>query len=299
MGKNLILGTGTGYKFDKMKNFLDSLESIHFTGDIAIVVKDDIDNETKTELLKRNVNLYFINHKDLNFTKKYANSRLWKIHYLPHKIIHNLLNRGAKRFERLENYVKQFHLISGARFCYYYDYLAANKDKYEKVLLTDIRDVVFQADPFPDIKNAELNFYGEDHKINNFYTAYWIKNAFGVKAFEKIKEETILCAGTTMGATEKMLHYLRQMIITQASITAGLTGLDGFDQGVHNYLIYNGYFPGACLNANYEGQVATLGNASNMILNDAKELVNKRHQVIPVVHQYDRFPDLKLKVLGN
>ena len=301
MKKNLILGTGTGYQFDDIKPFLNSLKQIDFEGSVTLLVSDLIDDKTKIELLQKGVELVYVDHRFLSFSRKYANSRLWKIHYLPHKLMLGLLGKGEKRLKWLSRYVKFFHLISGSRYCFYYDYLLKNKDEYDKVLLTDIRDVVFQADPFAGITGSTvLNFYCEENTIaDSFYTAYWVKHAFGKKALEQIKSEISICSGTTIGTIKEILNYLEQMIVAQASITPRLTGLGGFDQGVHNYLIYNKNFPEATITPNIEGEVATLGNATNIILNDEHQLVNKRHELIPVVHQYDRLPDLKLKVLGN
>jgi len=163
-----------------------------------------------------------------------------------------------------------------------------------------VRDVVFQADPFAGLNQTDvLNFYEEENTIEkSFYTSYWIKHAFGAKALDRIKEKMSICSGTTIGSVNRILKYLENMIVTQARITAGLTGLGGFDQGVHNYLIYNNYFPGARVIANTDAEVATLGESTSIWFNDEKELVNRDKKVIPVVHQFDRFPEMKLKALA-
>lgn len=300
MKKNLIIGTATGYKYAQMQYFFTSLKDIDFQGDIVILVSDGIDPETEKELTEQGVIPIYIKEKAIQFTKKYANSRLWKIHYLPHKLLFAMLNAGGDKIRRLGNYVKRFHLISGSRYCFYYDYLVANKDKYQYVLLTDVRDVVFQADPFAGLNQTDvLNFYEEENTIEkSFYTSYWIKHAFGAKALDRIKEKMSICSGTTIGSVNRILKYLENMIVTQARITAGLTGLGGFDQGVHNYLIYNNYFPGARVIANTDAEVATLGESTSIWFNDEKELVNRDKKVIPVVHQFDRFPEMKLKALA-
>jgi hypothetical protein len=299
--KNLIIGTATGYAYAAMQYFFTSLKDIGFEGDIVILVSDQVDPETEKQLVSQGVILVYIKEKALRFTKKYANSRLWKIHSIPHKLLFAMFNSGSDKIARLSSYVKKFHLISGSRYCFYYDYLLANKDKYQYVLLTDVRDVVFQADPFKDLDRADtLNFYEEENTIaNSFYTAYWIKHAFGAKALETIKEKMSICSGTTIGSVNRILKYLETMIVMQAKITAGLTGLGGFDQGVHNYLIYNNYFPGSRITTNTDAEVATLGESTSIWFNDDNELVNRDKKVIPVVHQFDRFPEMKLKALDS
>ncbi|MBB3057100.1 hypothetical protein [Mucilaginibacter gotjawali] len=299
MKKNLIIGTATGYKYAAMQYFFTSLKAIDFKGDVVILVSDDIDAETKQLLLNQDVILIYIKKSVLSFSKKYAASRLWKVHYLFHKALYALLSPGKDNLNTLSKYVKTFHLVSGSRYCYYYEYLLANQDKYDLVLITDVRDVLFQADPFAGIRNNSfLNFYSEAHSIaNSFYTSYWLRHAFGKKALAQIADKVSICSGTTIGSVNQIINYLEAMIKMQAKITAGLTGLGGFDQGVHNYLVHNNYFPGSNLLENNEGEVATLGESNSIAVNSDHELTDKKGHVIPVVHQFDRFPDLKLKAL--
>lgn len=298
MKKNLIIGAATGYKYGPMKYFFTSLKKIDFDGDIAILVSDKIDEETKNALLAHGVILIYVKSGSIEFTKKYAQSRFWKIHRLPHKLLFKLLNTGKNKLCKLSKYVKIFHLISGSRYCYYYDYLLANRDKYKFILTTDVRDVVFQADPFAGLDGEALHFYEQDDAIRyNSYTSYWIKHAFGKKALAAIEDKKSICSGTTIGSFGRMMDYLEKMITVQAQITGRLTGLGGFDQGVHDYMIYNNYFPGSDVIENPAGEVVTLENLDTVTLTDNQELVNRYNRVIPVVHLYDRYPDLKLKAL--
>lgn len=299
MKKNLIIGTATGYQYTDMKYFFTSLQDIGFNGDVAILVSDAIDPETEKTLAEQGIILIYVDDKALRFTKEYASSRLWKVHYLPHKLIFALLNRGKNRITKLSDYVKRFHLVSGSRYCFYYDFLTDHRDEYRYVLLTDVRDVLFQRDPFAALKEEDvLNFYCEENTIaNSFYTAYWIKNGFGKQALEAIGQKMSICSGTTIGSMGRILNYLENMIVMQARITGGLTGLGGFDQGVHNYLIYNNYFPGSRIKSNCTAEVATLGESTSIFLDEQMELVGKDKKVMPVVHQFDRFPDLKLKAM--
>jgi len=299
MEKNLIIGTATGYKYAAMQYFFTSLKAIDFKGDVVILVSDDIEPETKQLLLDQGVILIYIKREVLSFSKKYAGSRIWKVHYLFHKALFALLSAGKNSFSALAKYVKTFHLISGSRYCYYYEYLLENKDKYNLVLITDVRDVLFQADPFAGISSTNLlNFYSEAHTIaDSFYTSYWLRHAFGKAVQARIADKVSICSGTTIGTVNQVLNYLQLMITTQARITAGLTGLGGFDQGVHNYLVHHDYFPGSNLSANNEGEVATLGEAESIVINGDNVLTDKQGKVIPVVHQFDRFPELKLKAM--
>jgi len=299
MKKNLIIGAATGYKYAVMSHFFDSLKKTNFSGDVCLLVSEAIDNDTKSILLEQGINLIYIKKSALSFARNYAQSRLWKIHNLPHKLLFRLLTIGQRNLKRLSRYVKIFHLISGSRYCYYYDFIEANKDKYNLILLTDVRDVVFQADPFSGIDGREvLKFYEQDGSIeSDFYTSYWIKHGFGKKAQVRLKDKMAICSGTTLGSIGLILDYLTKMIEVQAQITSGLTGLGGFDQGAHNYLIYTGSFPASEIIGNTIGEVVTLQDLSKISQNDSMELINHNSEVICVVHQFDRFPDLKFKAI--
>lgn len=298
--KNLIIGTATGYKYDNIKHFIKSLKDINYIGDIVLLVNEYIDIETKNELLVQGVFLIYAPNNLLSFSRMYSRSRLWKIHYLPQKLLFKVLNIGNNNLNRLSKYVKLFHLISGSRYCYYYDYLFINKHKYKMVLLTDVRDVVFQADPFLAASNDNLlNFYEEGQSIgNSFYTSYWIKHAFGSKALISIKDKASICSGTTIGSIDSILFYLDNMIRGLSKAIAGITGLGGFDQGVHNYLIYNHSFPDSNIIRNADGEVITLGDFPLININDNLQIVNHLGLIIPVIHQFDRLPDLRLKALS-
>jgi len=158
-----------------------------------------------------------------------------------------------------------------------------------------VRDVIFQADPFENLQVEVLKFYSENYSIKeSFYTSYWIRNAFGKNKLANIENNRSICSGTTIGSVELILDYLEKMIFKQAEITSGITGLGGFDQGVHNFLIYNNFFQNSLITNNGYGEVITLGEALNIKLNNHEELINEDLSIVPVVHQFDRFPDLKI-----
>ena len=301
MKKNAIIGTAAGYKFPQIEKFVTTLRKINYTGDIVLFVKSNIDSETRKKLNDLGVELVYIPVGFINFSKNYAASRLWKIHYPIHKLIFFLLSLFTKiKIDLYSFYVKTFHQISGSRYCFYSEYLKKNREKYKYILVTDVRDVIFQADPFENLQGEVLKFYSENHTIKeSFYTSYWIKNAFGKSRLAKIENNRSICSGTTIGSVELILDYIEKMISKQAEITSGITGLGGFDQGVHNFLIYNNFFQNSLITNNGYGEVITLGEASNIKLNDNEELINEDLSIVPVIHQFDRFPDLKIRAMRD
>jgi len=124
MKKNLIMGTAAGYRFPQIEKFVTTLRKINYNGDIVLFVRSDIDADTQKKLTDLGVNLIHIPVGFINFSKAYATSRLWKIHYPIHKLIFFLLSLFSKRkIDLYSFYVKTFHQTSGSRYCFYYNYL--------------------------------------------------------------------------------------------------------------------------------------------------------------------------------
>ena len=98
-----------------------------------------------------------------------------------------------------------------SRYQYYFDYLNNNKI-YQKVLLTDSRDVFFQNDPFNFHYKKYLNFFLEDDYIkNSSVNIKWIKRTTGKLILEKIKGKKISCCGQVIGRYQNILDYCDTM----------------------------------------------------------------------------------------
>ena len=57
MAKNLIIGAFTGYNYNQLKPWVESIDSCGFVGDKVMVV-GDASNETKDDLKKRGFKLH-------------------------------------------------------------------------------------------------------------------------------------------------------------------------------------------------------------------------------------------------
>jgi hypothetical protein len=63
----------------------------------------------------------------------------------------------------------------------------------------------------------------------------------------------------------------------------------GYDQCIHNYLVYNNFFKEFHLYKNTEGNIATINYYSKKLtFNSHHQLVNSQGRPYDVVHQYDR-----------
>jgi hypothetical protein len=191
------------------------------------------------------------------------------------------------------------------RHLIYLQFLRAHRLEFDRVFLTDARDIFFQADPFSWNQPAGLHFFllEGDHTINSSQLSVnWTQNQFGRTNVGQHLDKIVSCAGTTFGDTEAIITYLTQMVATSlcARRLRKMTG--GDDQGVHNYLIYENLLPAVTLHSNRCSAVLTTTLPMMMadIPFNADGLVtNETGGVIPVIHQYDRLPEFKKYLLAS
>jgi hypothetical protein len=172
-----------------------------------------------------------------------------------------------------------------SRFLASLEFLSSHHDTYQRVLLTDTRDVVFQSDPFALIGEADVVFASEHAPIRECpVNRAWINHAYGPGVLENIQANDISCAGTTIGTTAGILRYLAAMVCEMTNSTM----LDfNVDQAIHNYIVHMRPFKGASLDR--KGRIfATIDKIeTDSITFDGPSILIDGYKP-PVVHQWDR-----------
>lgn len=176
------------------------------------------------------------------------------------------------------------HLSS--RFFTYLDFLARHGEDFRYVMLTDLRDVVFQADPFAAALPADIVFAQErcwlgDCPVNRA----WVTQGYGVAVAENMRDCLISCAGTTFGTVGGMLRYLTAMTGELTSRPVPIEG--GIDQGVHNYIVHMRPPAGAWLDTG-DSLAATLHYVpvDAVTLSPRGALIDGK--LVPVLHQWQK-----------
>jgi hypothetical protein len=117
-------------------------------------------------------------------------------------------------------------------------------------MLTDVRDVVFQSDPFDfDFRN-QLHCFLEDARetlATQPHNRKWLQAAFGDAVMNELGASPISCAGVTIGPQELVLSFLSVMVDFLLKLPRQGTGLD---QAVHNYVLQKRLVPQPCLDSN-------------------------------------------------
>ena len=208
-------------------------------------------------------------------------------------------SRAAYRYYRRPRADAKEHaylFFNNARFFCYRDYLLNMREKPGLVFLSDLRDVVFQTDPFswPFQPGISVAVECTSRKIKDSWAAVkGLLESTSVRETCRLARHDIVCAGTTMADYGTMMKYLELM-------TAGINRrffwglLDGIDQGLHTYFTHNRLISPTHYYTNWTGPFLTMD--SEVVLPKHKNaegyLCNEDGSIVPIVHQYDRVKGL-------
>ena len=180
--------------------------------------------------------------------------------------------------------------VVNIRWSIYKNFLEQHIGEYEQVLLTDVRDVIFQDDPFEYHRHYKnyFCFATEGNTIGGSeVNTAWVKNFLGEAVFEAIKNRTIICAGTFLASSDALQIFLKEM---EDAVSRNYSW--GADQANANWLIYSGRLAiENIFESNVEhGTILTLawGNAGTV----GDRIVNRSREIPAVVHMYTNYHDL-------
>jgi hypothetical protein len=257
---NLILSTVWGYSFVDLEPFLSTLRRTGYEGDVVFLCSQ-MAPKTLQKLQSAGVQV-------VPFARPFP--------YLGPDLAEH--NHWGEMPDAGFFFFCLRHLL-------YYCFLKEHGAKYQNIFLTDVRDVIFQGDPF-GFPITGLTGFEEKEGVSikeQSSNRAWILGTFGPEVFEYLKDKSIICAGTTYGPVDAMLTYLDAMVSTIFKQNGSNN-----DQGVHNFVIHTGLVTNVTVYQNNDGPVLNIGIEDTVRLNNTREILNLRNQVPPVVHQYDR-----------
>lgn len=280
--KNLIAGTLETYRLEQIKPFFNSLQAANVDADVVVFVSN-IDVSVRNWLVDRGVKLV----------------DYWRLRIKGIRHLRELFRLTLGKFSSQYSpgllgacYLRLWH-CQASRYFMYRDFLGQVGQNYNCVMLTDIRDVFFQADPFENVTPNKLSVFEETSTVplgKEPFNSKWIKTLFGAECFDVMSDFSIICSGVTIGGTDSVVNYLDRM----TEYLVRFHEPNGFDQGVHNYLIRNDLIDQVDIYCYGDGPVLNLGivSPSTIKRNDAGEVLLQNGEVSSVVHQYDRIPEL-------
>ena len=263
--RNLVLGIVNNYSFYQISRFVLTLAQSDFDGHLCLFAGPSISNATARRLRSHGVEVI-----------RYRTA--FPFIDSPHP-------------EGPSSLPARIHLYNYRHFLYF-DYLLKHRGEFQNVLLTDVKDVVFQKDPFDFPMEDRLYVAMESPHIligDCGSTPRWNVAGYGEAMLEHLRNERMSCAGTTLGPTARIEHYLRSLL---AQINMMQDAYACADQAAHNLLLHSGKLEPTKRVDNFAGPMLTVGTERDYALNERFELVNKDGTVINIVHQYDRHPEL-------
>jgi hypothetical protein len=201
-----------------------------------------------------------------------------------------IVARATRESDSLERWRRlEYHLegLQSLRYSHYYRCLIEDAADADVVMLTDVRDVVFQRDPFADpVTGLELYLEDESAQIgHDVFNTQWIRDLFGRQMIEALAGRTVSCSGTVVGTRDAILRYLVEMT---TAIIWRRRPMGPHDQAIHNVLIHSGRLGPLEMVANEHGRVLTLGQMKKFRTSSDGFLLNADGSIPPVVHQWDR-----------
>jgi len=271
-----VMAMATGYNVIDYMRFVGSLRKSGFMGNIILVVSAKIEEKEENYLLEKNV----IMHK-----AQYVNCS----HPVNEKLLEkdNLDSHSKELITCVHPYPKLKH--RWARFPLLRDlFLECGGQQNPEikcggpVLITDMRDTVFQRNPFgPEAPKVHgLQVFEEHYTIR---TTHWLVD-WPVNACKGVHyDEPMLCSGTTIGTRQAMLDYLNifegEMNVWMESPKCCCFETNGDDQSMHNYMYYSGMLDGVTGGVtavkNRDGLVNTVGAMGALIANTHRREKNK------------------------
>jgi hypothetical protein len=175
------------------------------------------------------------------------------------------------------------------------DLLAGSADDaIGSVLLADVRDVIFQSDPFAHVTSGR--YTGDEIlKVKECPSnAIWIKEAYGEDIYNRLADKVSVCSGVSIGTLAPMQDYLEAFCHETLRVMQDkcLDTLPVWDQAFHIKMLLLDGFPFQTVPWN--GFVATVAQAGSEHLRvNGDGLVEVDDRVPAILHQYDRHPPIQ------
>lgn len=304
--RHLILGAAVGYSWPQIAPFVRSLRASGCTAEVVLLV-GRIDAPTQRGFAENFITALPVHAVATRLPPHIARKRYnkfwlgWLHRSLP-RLIGSSPDPTSPRNAVLAAAAACFLHPACSRYLAYYRYLRTRVAAYDLVLTTDVRDVVFQADPFAPAWQSTAGCVFLEHEVTlgaSEGNDRWVVAGFDQTGLDSIRGRRVTCSGVTLAPAHLMLAYLAAMSRELSIRTSRFTGYDGMDQGVHNWLFHTGRLPGFQAVENFHGPVLTMhGLPSAALRTDASgRLIDPAGQLIPVLHQYDRHPGIFNRLL--
>lgn len=267
--RELVLGTALGYSYKHVAPFAASLRQTGYAGEVVLFV-GDLDPLSRRLLARKGITLIPADDP-------------------------GLFQACLAAFPGADGAALRRTHIQTRRYIAYFGFLATRAGEFSEVLLTDVRDVFFQAPPFAFTHEVDsLSHAVEERTIGPCQlNSEWILDAFDQATVDRLAPLEVSCSGTTIGSERCIRDYLTRMV---EFIVENPVPTQGVDQGIHNVIIHDRLVSPLNPCPNQDGPFLSLEGGRAWSISDSGEVLLGNGTVAPIVHQYDRHPELEALV---
>lgn len=193
--------------------------------------------------------------------------------------------------------------IHAYRFERFAKILAVAAGRYDQVLVSDVRDVLFQKHPFAGVTLQGCQFYLEagPWTIGSEPTNWrWTKLFLAPAEAAAISPCRVSCCGVVLGGADAMTEYLTRLAGYLHALPIRIRREGGADTVFHNKIAHLTHEVAAVIVENDE-HVATMGlTPDTAYVADGDGLIRTADGRLPaILHQYDRVPALQRAVAAK
>ena len=183
--------------------------------------------------------------------------------------------------------------IHNTRYFKYMDILMESRGFFNRVFLTDVRDVAFQGDIFAEIDQPGLHCFMEDPDwtCDERFNKYILTSNYGEEVAAEFADKRIICSGTTLGDADDVLNYIVALMNERDLEKMMKVGGIPDEQAPHNFIFHRDKLPHT-KQENADGVATICLTHPNQIkiLDDGRLSIYGKTPAI--VHQWDRHPNL-------
>lgn len=203
MAKDLVIGGASGYNWNQLRYWVNSIKKTGFEGDVVLVVTN-MSGDTVQKLVDNDVKVYA-------YGKRSEDGSI------------------AANDSKIPPHVE--------RFIFIWNYLREHEDEYRFVTVTDTRDVIFQKDPteFLEKKLFKGSIVCSSEGLIYKDEPWGNKNlldTFGPLIHNELKDKMIYNVGTIAGFSAEVRDLLIQIFFQSVNRPIPVV-----DQAVFNFLI--------------------------------------------------------------
>lgn len=279
--KPLIMTFAHGYQWTDLSVFFNSLAATGYDGDVVVFAsrlpEDTMERMKAAGATVIPVWLPLFHLRNVFLIPGWA----------PWRLLFRLLP-----FYRTRRWLSKLVFnIMCARFAHFQHYLSENIERYSHVMVTDIRDVCFQRNPFEQPLPGDIVSFLEIILIGNGVNRKWLAEAFGNTVDPGLYEKEVSCAGVTIGNSTSMMQYLELMLDGLQKVER-MTPVAGVDQAIHNEIFHHNRITGSVLLGNGNALCNTMGHGDPLSLDTDANVLDTNGVKVAVLHQYDRIPEV-------